>query len=362
MPPAVLSTESVSDMQVFYAAQQALHAPDHIVVRGRVAPNLETPARAASLRDTVVALGHACAAPRDHGVDILREVHDPDYLDFLASAAERWQRLPNAGPLVHAHAFPHPSHRRRPASIQGQVGYYLSGGSCPLSAGTWEAARWAANCALEAAEAALAGARETYALCRPPGHHAYADFAGGFCYLNNVAIAAQRMAKALGRVAILDIDVHHGNGTQGIFYERDDVHFVSVHGDPDHFFPFYAGYADETGAGRGAGYNRNFPLAARTGDREWLAAIAAGLSDIESSRPAALLVSLGFDAFAGDPSSDLAVSTEGFRAAGRQIGAFRRPVVLVQEGGYVVEHLSTNLTAFLEGFFAARPESAPLAT
>jgi acetoin utilization deacetylase AcuC-like enzyme len=224
-----------------------------------------------------------------------------------------------------------------------------------MSAGTWDAARWAANCAIGAADAVLAGTREAYALCRPPGHHAYADFAGGFCYLNNIAIAADRMARALGRVAILDVDVHHGNGTQSIFYARDDVHFVSVHGDPDHFFPFYAGYADETGEGPGRGFNRNYPLPAKTGDKEWLAALAQGLADIESSDPHALLVSLGFDAFAGDPSSDLAVSTEGFRQAGSMIGRSQRPVVLVQEGGYVVEHLAANLEAFLGAFLEARP-------
>jgi acetoin utilization deacetylase AcuC-like enzyme len=348
-------------MKVFYAEQQSLHAPDHIVVRGVVAPNLEKPVRAQALLDTVRKLGHEVAAPHEYGLEPVRAVHDAGYLEFLENAASRWAELPNAGPLVHAHAFSHYSHRRRPSSIQGQTGYYLSGGSCPMSAGTWEAARWAANCALSAAQAVLDGEREAYALCRPPGHHAYADFAGGFCYLNNVAIAAHRMSAELGRVAILDIDVHHGNGTQSIFYQRDDVHFVSLHGDPDQFFPFYAGYADETGEGAGAGFNRNFPLPGKTGDLEWLVAMTQGLREIDANQPAALLVSLGFDAFAGDPSSDLAVTTEGFREAGRLIGATPRPVVLVQEGGYVVEQLAANLTAFLDGFFQMRPSRAALA-
>lgn len=343
-------------MKVFHAEQHRLHAPEQIVVRGAVVPNLEQPGRIDALLDVALKQGHALVAPRDHGFAPLQAVHDHAYLNFLASAAERWARLPKAGPLVTSHAFAHRSHRRCPSSIQGQVGYYLSGGSCPMSAGTWEAARWAANCALDAAAAIAGGDREAYALCRPPGHHAYADFAGGFCYLNNVAIAAASLAASLGRVAILDIDVHHGNGTQSIFYSRDDVHFVSLHGDPDHFFPFYAGYADEIGEGEGRGFNRNFPLPAKTGDVEWLAAMRAGLAEIDASRPAVLLVSLGFDAFVGDPSSDLAVSTEGFRQAGRLIGASPRPVVLVQEGGYVIEYLAANLAAFLDGFYAARPE------
>ena len=207
---------------------------------------------------------------------------------------------------------------------------------------------------MEAAKLALGDEREAYALCRPPGHHAYADFAGGFCYLNNVAIAANYMASSLGRVAILDIDTHHGNGTQSIFYRRSDVHFVSVHGDPNVLFPFYAGYADERGKDEGDGCNLNLPLPLKSEDPAWLDAIDQGMASIQAYQPKALLVSLGFDPYKGDPSSDLAVSTEGFRGAGERIGRYDGPIVLIQEGGYSVEKLGENLDAFLDGFMRAR--------
>ena len=173
--------------------------------------------------------------------------------------------------------------------------------------------------------------------------------AGGFCFLNNVAVAAHHMAATLGRVAILDIDVHHGKGTQGIFYDRGDVLFVSVHADPSAFYPFYAGYADEHGAGAGEGANLNLPLALGTGDDVYLAAIGRGLDAIRAHGAEALLISLGFDAYQDDPLSGLKVTTEGFRAAGRATGALDAPTVLVQEGGYDCATLGTNLVAFLDG-------------
>ena len=342
-------------MIVTYAVEQHLHAPAQIVARGRIIDNYEVPLRTEILRGALERSGHVIVKPRDFGMEPLRTVHDVAYLGFLESAAQRWAALPDAGDLAQAHACAHRSHRHCPSSIQGQVGYYLSGSLCPIDVGTWEAARWSANCALEAAEHLLQGAREAYALCRPPGHHAYADFASGFCYLNNMAIAAHRMAVTLGQVAILDIDAHHGNGTQSIFYDRDDVHFVSVHADPNHFAPFYAGYVDEQGSGAGLGHTLNLPLSSKITDDGWIDAINQGMTSIRNYAPKALLVSLGFDAFKDDPSCDLEVSTEGFRIAGRHIGAIDCPVLFVQEGGYAVDSLEANLSAFLDGFFSVRP-------
>lgn len=341
-------------MKFTYSALHHQHAPEHIMVRGTMAPNLESPVRAETLLRQLCAQGHEQVSPQGWGQEWIAAVHDADYLEFLSTAHERWRQLPNATPVIHPHAFAHYSSRRRPSSVQGQVGYYLAGGSSPMTEGTWTAAVGSAHAALEASKLVLEGEREAYALCRPPGHHAYADFGGGFCYLNNVAIAANYMASELGRVAILDIDTHHGNGTQSIFYKRGDVHFVSVHGDPNVLFPFYAGYADETGEGEGEGCNLNLPLPLKSEDPAWLAAIDQGMASIQAYAPKALLVSLGFDPFKGDPSSDLAVSTEGFRGAGERIGAYRGPVVLVQEGGYLVEKLGENLDAFLEGFMRMR--------
>ena len=215
---------------------------------------------------------------------------------------------------------------------------------------SWPAACAAANVALHAASLVLDGANAAYGICRPPGHHAFGDLSGGFCLLNNVAIAAQHMVAKLSRVAILDIDVHHGNGTQGIFYERGDVLFVSVHADPNGFYPFYAGYADEFGAGPGEDANLNLPLTLGGGDDVFLAAINDGLAKIQRHDPGAVLLSLGFDAFVDDPLSGLKVSTDGFRAAGAAIGGLDLPTVLIQEGGYQCDALGRNLTAFLEGF------------
>jgi acetoin utilization deacetylase AcuC-like enzyme len=237
--------------------------------------------------------------------------------------------------------------------VVGQAGYHMADGACPIGSGTWEAARAGADVALTAADRVLTGAPAAYALCRPPGHHAGADVAGGFCFLNNVAIAAEAMRARWPRLAILDVDVHHGNGTQSIFWERPEVFFASVHGDPAAFYPFLNGYAHETGEGPGRGYNLNLPLPAGTGDAGWLEAIGRALQAIEAFAPGALLVSLGLDAQENDPLGILKVTTDGFRLAGERIGRTPLPVLLVQEGGYLCDELAGNLLAFLEGFEAA---------
>lgn len=346
-------------MKFVFSQLHQLHAPQQIVVRGALVQNLESPARADALLTRLVADGHERVLPTGWDRRWIAAVHDLGYLGFLETAYARWQLVPKASQVIHAHAFAHHSARTVPQSIQGQVGHYLSGGSCPIAEGTWQAAVGSAHTALEASKLVLDGAPEAYALCRPPGHHAYSDQAGGFCYLNNTAIAANYLASHLGRVAIIDIDTHHGNGTQSIFYNRADVHFVSVHGDPNVLFPFYAGYAQERGEGEGLGFNLNLPLPLKSEDPAWLGAIDEGMRSIANFAPDALVVSLGFDPFKGDPSSDLAVSTEGFRAAGERIGTYQGPVVLIQEGGYLVEKLGDNLNAFLDGFLRARRASTP---
>jgi acetoin utilization deacetylase AcuC-like enzyme len=200
----------------------------------------------------------------------------------------------------------------------------------------------------------LGGARVAYALCRPPGHHAFADMAGGFCYLNNVAIAAELARARHARVAILDVDVHAGNGTQGIFYERPDVFFVSLHGDPSGFYPFFAGYADERGRGAGEGATLNLPLPHGTGDTGFLAALERGLDAIRRVSPGFLLVSLGFDASGHDPLSVLKVTDAGFAEIARRVAALGLPTVLVQEGGYLSDQLGQHLATFLGSFEAAQ--------
>lgn len=217
-------------MRAILSEAHTLHAPSEIVVRGIIAPNLEVPGRVEHLLKALKAGKHEIVAPRDFGMEPILAVHDGDYVEFLRTAYERWhQAFPagKAGAYACAHASANRHRAALPSSIQGQVGYYLSGGSAPVDAGTFEASVASAHCALEAVTLLGEGHGEAYALCRPPGHHAYADMAGGFCYLNNAAIAAQALLARHERVAILDFDVHHGNGTQDIFYERGDVHFVS---------------------------------------------------------------------------------------------------------------------------------------
>lgn len=341
-------------MQVFHTADAARHDPERYWRRGTPIPHPEQAARYAILRDAALRGGHALATPRDHGLDPIRAVHDPGYVTFLVEAWARRSEMPGLDGEILTGCFARPQMHRRPAGLLGLVGLYTADTSTPIRAGTWPAVYGAAQCAVAAADAALA-AGHAYALCRPPGHHAYAESAGGFCFLNNSAIAAERMRVATGGpVAILDIDVHHGNGTQGIFYARADVLTVSVHADPADYFPFYAGYADETGVGVGAGFNRNVPLPHGSGDGPWLAAIAAGLAAIAAHRPRALVVALGLDAAADDPIGAFAVTRAGFAAAAERIARAGLPTALVQEGGYLCAALPDNLTAFLAAFDAAR--------
>ena len=222
--------------------------------------------------------------------------------------------------------------------------------STVLRAETWGAIYGTAQAAVSAADASVTE-RRAYALCRPPGHHAFADCAGGFCYINNTAVAAQRMRSMLrGRVAVLDIDVHHGNGTQGIFYERADVLTVSIHADPNTYFPYFAGYADETGSGEGRGFNHNITLPHGSHDDVWLAAVNEGLERIARFSPSGIVVALGLDAAEHDPLGVLKVTTDGFARAARAISKVNVPITLIQEGGYACADLPTNLVAFLREF------------
>jgi acetoin utilization deacetylase AcuC-like enzyme len=339
-------------MDVVYSPAHARHQPRTFIRRGAVVANPEVAARAEALLAAVRDGGHRIVAPDDFGAAPREAVHGKDYLDFLAAIHARWQTLAGAAEEVVPNIHPGRHMARRPTGLAGLVGYHTADTACPIGAGTWEAATASANVAVHAASLVLDGARVAYGLCRPPGHHAYADQAGGFCYLNNVAIAAQHMRRKLARVAILDIDVHHGNGTQGIFYERPDVFFVSLHADPSDYYPFFAGYADETGAGAGIGCNLNLPLAHGGGDREILAALDHGLAAIRRYAPEALLVSLGFDASEHDPLGVLKVTSDGFAAMAGRIARVDLPTVLVQEGGYMSAVLGRNLAGFLAAFTA----------
>lgn len=341
-------------MLVLHSPASPRHDPSGYFRRGKTIEHPEQAVRYTILRDAVSAAGHVLREAEDHGLSAIAGVHDEGYLTFLSTIWSRRDELAGIGDEILTGHYARPQMTRLPTGLLGQLGYYMADTSTPVRAGTWDAIYGSAQAAIEGVRVAI-NRRTAYALCRPPGHHAYAASAGGFCFLNNTAVAAQAFRSVMGGpVAVLDIDVHHGNGTQGIFWERPDVLTVSIHADPANYFPFYTGYADETGGGEGAGCNRNLVLPEGTGDAPWLSAINDAMTAIEAFRPAALVVALGFDASKDDPIGAFKVTTDGFARAAEAIAAFHGPVLLVQEGGYLCEALPQNLVAFLAAFEGKR--------
>ena len=341
-------------MRAFHSPSSALHDPPTFFRRGKLIPAPEGAQRYHVLRQALADAGYALTEAADHGMAPLAAVHDAGYLRFLETAwARRSEMDANAEELLTTQ-FARVQMRRLSKGLINQLGYYTADTSTPIRADTWSVVYGAAQAAVSAADAA-AEHGAAYALARPPGHHAFADCAGGFCYLNNTAIAAQRLReKTGGPVAVLDVDVHHGNGTQGIFYARPDVLTVSIHADPTNYFPLFAGYADETGEGAGEGCNLNLPLAWGAGDAEVLAALETAFERVRAHAPAALVVALGLDGADEDPLGVFNITTQGFREIAARIAGRGLPTALVQEGGYVCPALPRNLAAFLESFDAAR--------
>jgi acetoin utilization deacetylase AcuC-like enzyme len=308
--------------------------------------------KAAALR---AGLGPVPAAA--HGRAPVLAVHTLDYLLFLEEAQRAWRALSDAGPEVVANVHPQRHAATYPRSIVGRAGWHMADAACPIGPRTCEAAMASADVVVTAAGLVLAGERQAYALCRPPGHHAYADMAGGFCFLNNTAIAARHLADRLGRVAVLDIDVHHGNGTQGIFWERPDILTVSIHADPADYYPFFWGHAHERGAGAGLGFNLNLPLPVGSEDGRWLAALDEALAVVDAFAPEALVVALGLDAHESDPLHGMRVTTPAFAAAAARIAGRPLPILVIQEGGYLSPALGPSVESFLGGFMRARAGS-----
>jgi acetoin utilization deacetylase AcuC-like enzyme len=288
-------------------------------------------------------------------------VHDADYLAFLQKAYAEWQKLPNAGPEVWPNIHPYRGSgadlaRTTPpkGGIVGQAGWYIGDMAVAMGEGSWAAAYASAQTAIAAANAVLTGHDAAYGLCRPPGHHAYRDRACGFCFLNNAAIAAEILRKRFGRVAILDFDTHHGDGTQAIFYDRGDVLVASTHTDPTSYYPFYSGYADETGRGQGKGANLNVPLVPGTDDAAYVAACRRLADAALAFGAEAIVLSAGWDAHHKDPLSKLAVTTGAFEAIGGIFGALKLPTVILQEGGYSLDAAGEAAPVFINAFRAAR--------
>lgn len=337
-------------MKAILDPRQANHDPKHFMANGAILPNPEQPARIDILTAGALAAGCVFQEPTDAGLGPIAAVHSAEYLSFLRHIHRRWQNIDGAGAEVIPNIHPANRSDGYPRSAVGQAGYHQADTACPISEGTWEAAYWSAQSAITGAALVANGERSAYALSRPPGHHAFADLAGGFCFLNNSGIAAERLRAAGLRPAILDIDVHHGNGTQGLFYHRGDVLTVSIHADPERFYPFFWGHAQERGEGEGLGANLNLPLPRGTTDEAYLKTLDRALDRVTSFGADVIVVALGLDAYEGDPFQGLGVSTPGFARIGAAIAAMGLPTLFVQEGGYICDGLGANLTSVLSGF------------
>ncbi|MGH6625123.1 MAG: histone deacetylase family protein [Burkholderiaceae bacterium] len=346
-------------MITFFSANHLAHAPAFEIFRGERVPCFETPARAEFVKARLSERGHTLREPHCDSRAVLAQVHTERYLAFLEHAWQDWLALDPAN----AQRQPFPSvwpvrtlrSDLEPANFTARLGLYSMDNGSPLVAGTWGAAKAGADAAASAAALLSAGERAVFCCTRPPGHHAGADFMGGYCFLNNAAVAAQALLEHGGRggarrVAVLDVDYHHGNGTQSIFYDRDDVLFVSLHGDPRTEYPFYLGHADETGEGAGTGFNVNLPLPAGCTADAWFEALEQACVAIAQYEADALVVSLGLDIYAGDPISRFALQQDDFSLLGEHLGRLALPTVFVLEGGYAAAELGVNAVNVIEGF------------
>jgi acetoin utilization deacetylase AcuC-like enzyme len=348
-------------MKTFYSDTHRKHQPPFEVFDGgKRVPYLENTDRIDRILNALAKTDWAeLTPPVDFGLDPIYAVHDRDYIVFLESAWREWLILdPEVAADPEQNAFlPATFALRRkprvPSTLLGKAGYYIMDLSACIVAGTYETILSSAQCALSATELISSPAvhrpSSAFALCRPPGHHAGKDYAGGYCFINNASVAANWLSSK-GKVAILDIDYHAGNGTQDIFYERNDVLTISLHGDPDFEYPHFIGYADETGAGAGIGFHKNFPLPKETGDAGYLSALDEALKLIRNFAPTYLVVSAGMDTFDGDPLGTFKVTRAGFAEIGKRIAALRLPTAVIMEGGYANEALGTNSVTVLEKF------------
>ncbi|WP_417688048.1 histone deacetylase family protein [Roseibium sp.] len=340
-------------MKTVFSTIQLTHAPTHEISDGQLKPAVEIPSRAQIVLDTIRErrLGEVIG-PEDFGARPLRRVHSPEYLAFMESFWERWtaagrssEAFPFVWPVRSLRSDPIPDH------IDGLLGRYSMDAGTPLGQHTFEAAKASANTALTAAKLVQGGERSAFGLCRPPGHHAGIDFYGGYCFLNNAAIAAQWLRDyGAARVAILDVDYHHGNGTQAIFYDRSDILFLSIHADPKQEYPYFLGHADETGVNAGTGFTRNWPLPLGTSWEGYQQALNEACRWLLVYKPDYLVVSLGLDCFQDDPISGFTFTSDDFTALGQRLSYVDVPTVFLLEGGYAVDALGQNCVNVLQGF------------
>lgn len=343
-------------MKTIHSETHRLHFPQAELSGGQFVTPYERPSRVEYVLNRLKERGLTDILPPD-AVDMapIKRLLDPGYLQFLETAWADWKAEGMAGEIIAANVPARGMHLDRiPRNIDGKVGYYCHAPETSMTAGTWAAALGSAACVQTAQRLVADGARAAFALCRPPGHHATRDQYGGYCFLNNAAIAAQMMRDAgADRVAILDIDFHHGNGTQDIFYDRGDVFFASLHGAPEDTYPYFIGYADEAGQGAGEGANINYPMPPGTPYRLWAAALDDAIARIKAWGAESLIISLGVDAYKDDPISFFKLDSDDFTDAGRRIGRMGLPTVFCMEGGYAIEAVGINTVNVLEGFLDA---------
>lgn len=342
-------------MKTVFSPVELKHAPKNEIADGQLRPAVEIPSRAEIVLRTVQerALGEVIE-PLDFGSQPLHRIHAADYLAFMESFWDRWiaegrtaeEAFPYVWPIRSLRADPLPEH------IDGLLGRYSMDAGTPIGPFTFEAAKASANAALTAAQLVRNGGESSaFALCRPPGHHCGKDFFGGYCFLNNAAIAAQWLLdQGAHRIAVLDVDYHHGNGTQAIFYDRPDVLFLSLHADPRHEYPHFLGHEDETGEKAGTGFTRNWPLPLGTGWETYSEALEEACRWLHVYKPDYLLVSLGMDCYREDPISKFRFNSEDFTSLGQRLKRLGLPTVFLMEGGYAVDALGTNCVNVLDGF------------
>ena len=340
-------------MLTVYSEKHALRNAKTELYGGQLVPPFECPVRAEHVLGRVreVGLGEVIA-PREFGIQPVLRIHDAEFIRFLETCWQEWHAAGFKGEAI-ATGWPARGMQqaRVPRNIDGKLGYYALAAETSISDGTWQAARASVDVALTAQAAIGDGAGSAFALCRPPGHHAASDLFGGYCFINNAAVAVQAFIdQGAARVALLDVDFHHGNGSQAIFYDRDDVLFLSLHGDPADAFPYFLGHADETGAGAGEGFNHNYPLGPGTAFDTWGDALADACRKITAYAPDALVVSLGVDTFEHDPISFFKLTSDDFSRYGTMIGKLDLPTLFIMEGGYAVEEIGINAVNVLQGF------------
>lgn len=336
-------------MQIVYSPRHQLHNPPLEFIEGQCIPFTENPRRAEIIIEAVrqANIG-TIVEPQDFGLESIQEIHTPDYVEHLRTIFARWSAI-SQSPAALPSTLPRAGFERFSSHPYAEIGYYSFDLSAPVTMGTFEAALASAHAALTGAKFLAEREQRAYALCRPPGHHAYANRMGGFCYFNNAAIAAHYLTQGGKRVALIDIDVHHGNGTQSIFYDRTDVLFISIHGNPEWEYPYFAGYTDERGFDDGEGYTINYPLDRGTTDDQYLTVIDKSLEHMTQFQPDYLVISAGFDTFDGDPLGQFKLTTPGYKAIAARLSSLHTPTLVVQEGGYMQAKLGENVVSFLKG-------------